>query len=206
MLRLLILFLSVSITATSSAEIIGNGISDSDLRWVKELRNNNIEMIIDNAKSKLQELVDDKNSKIDQDTNLKTKPELRVFVSSSMPKPLLKAYAGEAEQYEAVLVFNGLPAGGFKELIALVSDLELEGKKVAMQIDEESFSRYGIEMVPSLVLSVAQECYSQQSCEIKYDLIGGNVGIKGALRQFADSGDLKYEATALLSATRSLRQ
>ena len=36
---------------------------------------------------------------------------LRVFVSSSMNKQLLKNYIEQAKRYKAVLVFNGLPNG-----------------------------------------------------------------------------------------------
>lgn len=136
---------------------------------------------------------------------------LYIFVSSSMPKALLKSYLQEATKYRGVLVFNGLPNGSFKELFQLVKELteddvsynsEVMGVEHAgVQIDDEAFERFKITSVPTIVLS----CYPQTieelspkegdpSRSISYDLIKGNVGIKYALEQFSSSGDFKNEA------------
>lgn len=126
---------------------------------------------------------------------------LYLFVSSSMPLPLLKAYAAEARKYGAVLVFKGLPEGSFKKLFALVKEISGGEGEAAMQIDDEAFDRFGIVSVPAIVLS-KEEDPSPLGTDVlpKFDKITGNAGIKYSLRKFAESGDLREEAKGRLNA------
>jgi type-F conjugative transfer system pilin assembly protein TrbC len=137
------------------------------------------------------------------DTVFNTKPQLLIFVSTSMPMSLLRNYYKEASIYGGTLVFNGLPNGSFKELTKLILDIQetnnTEGKQNAGSvIDDESFQKFGINNVPAFVLYKEEECFEATSCKITYDKVIGNIGIKAALESFADNGDMKEYATGFL--------
>jgi hypothetical protein len=70
---------------------------------------------------------------------------LRIFVSSSMSRNLLKSYAKTARNYGGVLVFNGLPEGSWHKLSELVSEISgNDNEGIAMQIDDEAFAEFSI--------------------------------------------------------------
>ena len=123
---------------------------------------------------------------------------LMIFVSNSMPIPLLQSYAKEAEKYSGVLVFKGLPEGGFQALSKLVMQLQKEGDNAAMQIDDEGFERFGIKVVPSIVLASEESCLPWQTCNLVYDKIIGNIGVRAALVKFSEDGELKKQAQDIL--------
>lgn len=119
--------------------------------------------------------------------DLGTKPTLRIFVSSSMSKVLLRQYAKEAKQYEGVLVLRGLPRGSIHKLTDLVMAISTD-HSAPIQIDDEAFSSFNVTAVPAIVISQAS----------KYDKITGSITIKSALQTFVKSGDLSNEARRLL--------
>lgn len=119
----------------------------------------------------------------------------RIFVSHSMSKNLLRAYAEAAKKYGAVLVFNGLPAGSWAELSRLVTEISGDDPElVAMQIDDQAFAQYGITLVPSLVLSREQDVFSENP-KITFDKVAGSVSIRKALEMFAGGGELQEIAS-----------
>jgi type-F conjugative transfer system pilin assembly protein TrbC len=137
-----------------------------------------------------------------ENNNLGENPYLlRVFVSNSMPRPLLKAYSIEARKYNGALVFKGLPDGSFKAMSELVqylsADLDQE-ENFAIQIDDEVFDKFGVTAVPTFVLSQERECTEAIGCQNSYDKISGNIGIKAALEKFAQSGELKEASAKIL--------
>lgn len=127
--------------------------------------------------------------------------DLRVFVSSSMSKELLKSYVAEAKKYKAVLVFNGLPNGSWRELANIVSEIAGSDDEVGIQIDDEAFKRFGIKTVPSFVLSLSSrdEWMNEEGSKADiFDKASGNIGIGGFLRLVADQGELAQEARRIL--------
>ena len=134
---------------------------------------------------------------------LKPRPALQIFVSSSMPKSLLRDYAKEASVYGGVLVFRGLPKGSMIKLTELVRDISDEDYPAAMQIDDESFAMYGVDSVPAIILS-QNEGFGQIERQIpKHDKIYGNVPIRYALESFAKSGNLADRANEILEKEAS---
>lgn len=130
------------------------------------------------------------------DTDINRGASLKVFVSKSMGKNLLKIYAAEAAKYDAILVFNGLPNGSWLELSLLIQEI-VDGREVAIQIDDEAFKTYGITSVPSFVLVdedkdlVAELAALEESTRaVKYDKVSGNIGIRRALEIMAAEGEL----------------
>ncbi|MFP3018270.1 MAG: type-F conjugative transfer system pilin assembly protein TrbC [Candidatus Tisiphia sp.] len=126
---------------------------------------------------------------------------LKMFISSGMPSNLLKTYHQQAVKYGGTLVFKGLPNGSFKELSKLVMSISENGEVGSMQIDDEAFDQFGINVVPAILL-VKQEGYLDRcfgkSCKVTYDKITGSIGIKAALEKFVINGDLSQEAQELL--------
>lgn len=135
---------------------------------------------------------------------------LKVFVSTSMNRSLLKSYARAAKKYKAILVFNGLPEGSFRSLSDLVFDItENEEEAFSMQIDDTAFEEYGVSSVPTFVLvkekSIFDADYNavssegdQKSTYRAYDKVTGNIGIKRALLAFSEKGELSSYASDIL--------
>lgn len=141
-----------------------------------------------------------------------TRATLKIFVSSSMPKNLLKAYHAKAVKHGGTLVFKGLPGGSFRELTKLVLSIAEKGEIGSMQIDDEAFDRFAVKSVPSILLIKEQDylsrCVREQTCEVSdgidtndqviYDKITGSIGVKAALEKFVANGDLSQDAKRLL--------
>ncbi|MDX1924144.1 MAG: type-F conjugative transfer system pilin assembly protein TrbC [Rickettsiaceae bacterium] len=165
----------------------------------------NQDMELESSKSANQEI----SNKI-QEHNSNT--HLMVFVSSSMSIELLKSYFKEASKFRGTLVFNGLPGESFKNLQNIIFSIQgirntnqIQNQATDLQalahvvIDDESFKKYNITLVPSIVLSKEEECSSIISCPTIYDKVTGNIGIIGALRVFAEKGELRKESEYILT-------
>lgn len=131
-----------------------------------------------------------------------TSHNLRVFVSSSMSKELLKNYVEQAKKYKAILVFNGLPNGSWRELAELIYQITGgTASASALQIDDISFKEYSVTSVPSFVLSSEEDVFTPTS-SVQYDKVAGNIGIKRALEEIAKNGDLSEAAQEILNEVR----
>ncbi len=135
-------------------------------------------------------------------SRLSANTTLRVFVSGSMGKQLLKNYIEQAKKYKAVLVFNGLPNGSWRELAEII--YEITGgtaENTAVQLDDISFKEYSINSVPSFVLSSQEDVFNQDKVVV-YDKVYGNIGIKRALEEISEKGDLSEVAQEILDEAR----
>lgn len=79
-------------------------------------------------------------------------PQLRIFVSLSVPQPSLRLLVLQAEAAPATLVLRGLKANSMKQTLDTVQKLIGE-RKVSWQIDPEAFQRHGIHHAPTFVLA-----------------------------------------------------
>jgi len=129
--------------------------------------------------------------------------ELKVFVSSSMGKELLKNYLNQAKRYKATLVFNGLPGGSWRKLSELVYEVtggDEEG--VSMQIDDLAFVEYGITSVPSFVLAKEKGVFEERGDDEferpSFDKVTGNIGIRRVLEEMREKGELSMLAAKIL--------
>ena len=183
-----------------------NNASAEDIKWATDLKDQSLDMVWQNLKNIFQEqekLEDHKGFEPDNNFHERRFAGLYVFVSTSMPKPLLKSYLNEANKYGGVLVFKGLPQGSFKEFTKLVMDLvgtkgDLQEISGNVQIDDEAYERFGVSHVPSIVLVQEDEYHPSQKASYKFDKIVGNVGIKYSLEEFSQSGELKEQALECL--------
>jgi len=188
LLRLLILIIINLITGVACA-------TDFDQEWAQGLAKDNHAMVMENFKEMMKMKGFDRDLR---ESVLKPRPVLQIFVSSSMQKPLLKAYAKEASRYGGVLVFRGLPQGSFLKLTDLVMSISDEQNTAPMQIDDEAFTSFGIKTVPTIVLSKPLSMFSEQTLLGNFDKVAGNITIKAALEIFARQGELAASARELL--------
>lgn len=132
---------------------------------------------------------------------LKPRPALQIFVSSSLPKQLLKAYAKEAKLYSGTLVFRGLPGGSIHKLSDLAMEISDEDS-APMQIDDEAFAAFKVRVVPAIVLSKSAPIFSGKTGSDKFDKVTGALTIKASLELFGKSGDMREEAGNLLKGSK----
>lgn len=168
---------------------------ESDEQWAKGVAERNTLEIIENFKNMMQMPGFDKDVR---ESALKPRPILQIFVSSSMSKESLKSYVKEAYRYNGVLVFRGLAQGSFRKITDLVMDISDEQYPVAMQIDDEAFSRFGINVVPSIVLTVPATMFAEQTKQERFDKVTGHITVRAALEIFAKQGDLSSSAREYL--------
>ena len=178
-----------------------------DIDFAKDLRKRTMQMNMRELKEKYYDLQDmlgdikaEANSAYDTgeiDSNI----SLKIFVSSSMSQNLLKSYARSAKKYNATLVFRGLPQGSWKKLSDLVYEIsEGEDQNIAMQIDDEAFSSYGVNAVPAIILAKEENALSENP-RITFDKITGSIGIIKALEAFSEKGQLSDIAINILEVS-----
>ena len=118
-----------------------------------------------------------------------------LFVSFSMPEPLLFALADEAAAFNIPLVLNGLVEGDFKKTVNTFARLTKEAKKShlnfqGLSIDPVWFQQFQIQSVPALVVTTRPgECAAQKVCsQQSFDVVYGNASIKKGLQWIAERG------------------
>lgn len=173
-------------------------VNTEDIKWISELIDKEQIAFWQRMQNKATEYFGEE--KMINMTN--PRPKLQIFVSSSMPKNLLKEYAKESIIYEGALIFKGVIDGKITKFAALVKEiLEIDSNAV-IQIDDESFAVFGVEQVPTIVLSdqnrLADFVHNEETIVPKYDKVTGNIGIRYALELFSKDGEMKIEAKNLL--------
>jgi conjugal transfer pilus assembly protein TrbC len=81
----------------------------------------------------------------------KAGPKVLIFVSFAMPEPTLQRLVDQAARAGATLVLRGLVNGSIRETVTRMQAL-IGSRRVAVQIDPESFDRHGITRTPTFVL------------------------------------------------------
>lgn len=119
-----------------------------------------------------------------------------LFVSFSMPDPLLFALADEAARFHIPVVINGLVDGDFKKTIETFKRLNLEAKKnhlnfKGVSIDPVWFTQFNITSVPALVVVAGQtSCTPGEVCDNQlFDVVYGNAHVKNSLELIAEKGE-----------------
>ena len=193
---------------SDSSTVLTGQVSEEDRQWAESLTNSSIDMMWQNLKSKFES-----QEQLEIKTGFKSNSDeererqfagLYIFVSTSMPKPLLKSYISEVNKYGGVLVFKGLPQGSFKELTKLVIDItgnngSLQDIAANVTIDDEAYARFKVVSVPTIVLSKEDDYHPNQTAVLKFDKMVGNVGVKYSLEEFSRSGELATQALGYLN-------
>ena len=207
-----ILFL-VNTNAEAKAELLVEHVVEKDKNYFKDIAHESQAIVMSTIAEKYRELLmlrqqqdglAEHNSLTDLDEqgrNYRDSSTLKVFVSSSMGKELLKTYVKEARSYGGVLVFNGLPDNSWVKLNNMIMEIVEDQEGVGIQIDPEEFDRFNIKTVPAFVLIKEADWITGTSEEmvedrVIYDKVTGNIGTEAALRLFAEQGELGAMARA----------
>jgi len=223
LLLVLAALISMFLMANSNAEtgegLLAEHVAEADRDRLKGLIEESREIVMSTIAEKYRELLmlrqqqdglAEHNSLTDLDEqgrNYRDSSTLKVFVSSSMGKELLKTYVKEARRYGGVLVFNGLPDNSWVKLNNMIMEIVEDQEGVGIQIDPKEFDRFNIKTVPAFVLLKEDNriTYTSKEAEenkVIYDKVTGNIGIEAALRLFAEKGELSLEAQTKLENTR----
>lgn len=95
----------------------------------------------------------------------------QVFVSFSMPAPLLKQTLMESARLEIPAILNGLYHNSMSKTAVKIMALAKEVPNLNLQIDPTAFERFGIHQVPALVVSEGNQ----------FDVIFGNLTLQEGL-------------------------
>lgn len=101
-----------------------------------------------------------------------------VFVSFSMPKPLLEATLKESSRMQIPAYLNGLHHNSMQETAIEIMKLSEVVPGLNVQIDPTAFERYGIGQVPALVCDNGQV----------FDVLYGNLSLAHAWERIKHEG------------------
>lgn len=174
-------------------------VNEEDIKWISELTDKEQTAFWQRMQNKATEYFGEE--KMINMAN--PRPKLQIFVSSSMPKNLLREYAKESVIYKGALIFKGVIDGKITKFTELIGEILEVDSNAVIQIDDESFAAFGIEQVPTIVLSeqnrLVDIIHNEENITPKYDKVTGNIGIRYALELFSQDGEMKKEARALLN-------
>ena len=103
----------------------------------------------------------------------------QVFVSFSMPEPLLAQILSESARYHIPAVINGLIENSMPKTIQRIEALSKAVPNLNLQIDPTAFERFGIQQVPALVVDNGHD----------FDVLYGNLSLSEGLMRIAGHGD-----------------
>lgn len=152
------------------------------------------------AQSEHKGLIDDLIKKAGSNLKSKQKPQgadgALLFVSFSMPSPLLFALVDEAALYNIPVVINGLVDGDFKKTIETFKRLSADAKKQhlnfkGVSIDPVWFTQFQIKSVPALVVTERLKSIETEGEDLNqpFDVVYGNARIKNSLELISNKGD-----------------
>ena len=142
--------------------------------------------------------------------DIKTEPEVNAYmlVSFSMPKTSLDRLAQDAKDAGIPLVFTGVPKEEIETGKALLNPRSLAPfsslieKGVAVELNPELFSEYGVKQVPLLLLQEATPSVNSDGCQNTPRAVGvpGDVTLGYALDRLTDRNDAIGEKARELRA------
>jgi len=106
---------------------------------------------------------------------------IRVFVSFSMPKALLKETLAESARLHIPAFLNGLHKNSMAKTASKIFELSRDVPNLNLNIDPTAFERYGIHQVPALVVE-------RQG---RFDVIYGNLSLSEGLNRIVNRGETK---------------
>lgn len=137
-------------------------------------------------------------------------PALVIFLSFSLPEPTLVRLIAQAERLQAKVVIRGLHKESLKETVAATRRL-IGVRRVAVDIDPQAFTRFGVLEVPSFVAIKAgaslRECGSGACiAPDAFALVAGDVSAEYALEYIARrQPDLQRTVQAILERPKVSR-
>ncbi len=137
--------------------------------------------------------------------------DLYIFVSFSLGEKALLNLANEVQPYGATLVLRGFKDNSYTKTVQALQNIimklalgrQTRGTGQGFIIDPELFSLFSVTAVPTYVLAKPFQLHAQMRMQSPlHDRLQGHVSVSYALETFAQSGDLREEAQALLNKGR----
>lgn len=110
------------------------------------------------------------------------------FLSFSLPDEALGRLIDQASQYQIPATIRGLIDNNMQKTTAKMFDLVKQTNRGGLSIDPEAFGRYGIAAVPALVVR----------CRDTFDVVYGDISLKGLLKKVSESGECRKTAKQYL--------
>lgn len=204
--------------AQQLSPILKNPVTDLEdpaLDGIREMRNHGKAQLRPNAGIADEKMAKSREAVLDMLGIDESMGRAYVFISFSMPEPLIQSYVKEALWSGAILVLRGIdPDYTLSTFVTqkMRSLIDSQGASAAIQIDPTLFDRFNIQAVPAIVVdeqafyetcseihmarfttedgqaSEYQRC-APVSSEAYYKTTGA-VSLHWALEQFADSGSV----------------
>lgn len=108
----------------------------------------------------------------------RSKSNIIIFVSFSMPKESIKGWMNEAEKIHAPVVIRGLVNNSFKETLKRVNEL-VGDNRGGLQLDPMLFTEFKVKQVPAVVVRNNNE----------YDIVYGDTHLDYALQKITKQND-----------------
>lgn len=129
---------------------------------------------------------------------------LMLALTLSMPEPVLREYAKQAEESGARIILRGVPNGTTVPQVAAIVARINHGAKAEWSIDPPLFRRFKLDKVPALVLvddEAAQKLENECAPETSFLEVDGEVSIRQGLSIMAlDKSKLGVVAANKLQA------
>lgn len=128
---------------------------------------------------------------------------LVIFISFSMPDKSIKAILDDGSKVNAPVVIRGLVDHSFKKTLEKIYSIT-KNPAHSIQIDPESFKRYGISQVPAYLLR--ENCAQDKDCLEKTHIIYGDIVLENVLQHFAhDNEGLRDVANKYIGMLRNAK-
>lgn len=136
----------------------------------------------------------------------KSNSELLIFVSFSMPKLSLQAWARQATRAGGTLVLRGLVDNSMKKTVARIQELLGPDNSTGFTVDPMRFRQFKIESVPAVVVAGMPDPSCQQPlCPVPYDLLYGDVTLTYSLEKIVEEGEMATQAEPYLNRLKPER-
>lgn len=125
------------------------------------------------------------------------KPEVYVFVSTSLPNQAIKNLHDEADRINAHLVMRGFVKNDPNKTLGKRNEIFGDKQPGRFDIDPESFDTFGINAVPAFVVTGEQEkCVGEDCPGPIFDVIYGDMSLDAALTKIGSFGSVEVKPGA----------
>lgn len=103
---------------------------------------------------------------------------IMIFISTSMPHPMLVQILEEAKKYRASVILKGFIEGSYKRTVLFLKPL-IEKAKIGVEVSPALFKQYNIKRAPTIVVK----------CPKGKDILPGATSLNYAIKRVEASGD-----------------
>lgn len=109
----------------------------------------------------------------------KTRPQIMMFVSFSMPEMEMKQRVADAADYGIPVILRGMVNNDMRQTATAVGRLVNDSKRGGVEIEPTLFRQFGVHTVPQLIVT----------CDGHTDRLSGDLSLPEALKKVAETGE-----------------